>query len=399
MSADSEWLPPPNEPAAFESLCLDLSKEIWGAAGAQKNGRSGQPQAGVDICCQKDGKWIGVQCKQKNGLLRKKLLSKEMEAEVEAAKHFTPALSSFILATSGPADSQIQARARKLTENHRATGLFTVEVWLWEKIWQELHGRQDLLRRVQPVYWPTVGLKRELAAISYDKRFVQTAVLILAAYALIVAVCIVMFGKEIAAIMGGGLTAICVGFHKNFPRLKFERIADSQKKIVTIQKFSWYSMITSMFIFFGCQIACSVIYGVVGFMWLLITVPHFLSTEQSLSGIYKISFTSSFFVALGYGTTFLSYLVGGFFIGKTARTNPHTYAMLGAFLFALLTAGIGVLFADDLKTFAGLGHWPIWPMLRQTVAKIGVCWFLFVWLAWVGAWLAVKQPLQIPRKK
>ena len=46
MSADSEAYPPPNEPAAFESLCLDLWKEIWEDPGAQKNGRSGQSQAG-----------------------------------------------------------------------------------------------------------------------------------------------------------------------------------------------------------------------------------------------------------------------------------------------------------------------------------------------------------------
>ncbi len=48
MSADSERLLPPNDPVAFESLCLDLFKEIWGDSGAQKNGRSGQAQAGVE---------------------------------------------------------------------------------------------------------------------------------------------------------------------------------------------------------------------------------------------------------------------------------------------------------------------------------------------------------------
>lgn len=43
MSADSEVLFPPNQPADFESLCLDLWTEIWGPdSGAQKNGRSGQ---------------------------------------------------------------------------------------------------------------------------------------------------------------------------------------------------------------------------------------------------------------------------------------------------------------------------------------------------------------------
>ncbi len=38
MNADSETYPPPNEPAAFESLCLDLWKDIWSDPGARKNG-------------------------------------------------------------------------------------------------------------------------------------------------------------------------------------------------------------------------------------------------------------------------------------------------------------------------------------------------------------------------
>jgi hypothetical protein len=96
MSADTERLLPPNEPAAFESLCLDLWKNIWGDPGAQKNGRIGQPQAGVDVYGKKAGKWVGVQCKQKNGLLRTKLRAKELKTEVEAAKQFRPPLSCFI---------------------------------------------------------------------------------------------------------------------------------------------------------------------------------------------------------------------------------------------------------------------------------------------------------------
>jgi WD40 repeat protein len=154
MSADLERLPPPNEPAAFESLCLDLWKDIWGDPGAQKNGRSGQPQAGVDVYGQKDGKWVGVQCKQKNGLLRTKVTIRELDAEVKKAWQFKTPLSVFILATTGPTDTKVQQRARELTEENRANGLFTVEVWSWDKIWHEIYGREELLRRVGPVYWP-----------------------------------------------------------------------------------------------------------------------------------------------------------------------------------------------------------------------------------------------------
>ena len=127
MNSDSECLLPPNEPAAFESLCLDLWKEIWHDPGAQKNGRSGQAQAGVDVFGRQGGAWVGVQCKQKDGLLRTKVTVAELAAEVQNALEFRPKLAKFILATSGPRDAKVQERARQITEDHQSVGLFTVD--------------------------------------------------------------------------------------------------------------------------------------------------------------------------------------------------------------------------------------------------------------------------------
>lgn len=158
MSADSERLLPPNDPAAFESLCLDLLKDIWGGdAGAQKNGRSGQSQAGVDLFGRCQGKWMGVQCKQKDGLLRTKVTKTDLEREVKAALRFEPRLSLFILATSGPRDAKIQNCARKLTDAHERRGLFKVEVWSWEDIWHEIYQREALLKCLKPIYWPRLS--------------------------------------------------------------------------------------------------------------------------------------------------------------------------------------------------------------------------------------------------
>ncbi len=154
MSADSERYLPPNEPATFESLCLDLWKEIWEDPGAQKNGRSGQSQAGVDVFGVYRGRQMGVQCKQKNGLLRTRLTVRELNEEVEQALKFEPRLDTFILATSGPADAKVQKRARKITADHKPEGLFKVEIWSWDKIWHEIHGREALWQRIFPIYWP-----------------------------------------------------------------------------------------------------------------------------------------------------------------------------------------------------------------------------------------------------
>jgi hypothetical protein len=69
MSSDIERWEPPNDATAFESLCLDLWKDIWQDSGAQKHGRRGQKQDGVDIFGYEKGALVGIQCKQKDGRL------------------------------------------------------------------------------------------------------------------------------------------------------------------------------------------------------------------------------------------------------------------------------------------------------------------------------------------
>jgi len=156
MSADIERWPPPNDPVAFESLCLDLWKEIWGVdSGAQKHAGDGQGQTGVDVLGRYKHQWVGVQCKQKDGRARLKV--KELEEEVEAAKKFEPPLAKFIVATTCSRDAKLQKRARELTELHQEQSLFTVEVWSWEEIWPELHMRSELMARITPIYWPLLA--------------------------------------------------------------------------------------------------------------------------------------------------------------------------------------------------------------------------------------------------
>jgi len=157
MSSDIESWPPPDDANAFESLCLCLWKEVWNDPNAQKNGRSGQPQAGVDVFGLHEGRQIGVQCKQKDGLLRSKLTVAELEHEVEEAKNFRPALSRFIVATTGPRDARVQERARLLTGEHKNKGLFSVDVWSWKDIWHELYQRPELLGRIASSYWPRLA--------------------------------------------------------------------------------------------------------------------------------------------------------------------------------------------------------------------------------------------------
>lgn len=172
MSADSEHYPAPNNSDDFESLCLDLWKEIWQDPGARKNGRSGQAQAGVDVFGEYQGRQMGVQCKQKSGLLHTRVTIKELDDEVEKALKFKPPLHTFILATSGPADEKVQERARILSQAQDPP--FKVEVWSWEKIWHELYGRKELLQRLLPIYWPRTG-RRDTPQRIAPSRLTHTA--------------------------------------------------------------------------------------------------------------------------------------------------------------------------------------------------------------------------------
>ena len=104
---------------AFESLCLDLWKDIWQDSGAQKHGRRGQKQDGVDLFGREKGALVGVQCKQKDGRLWSKVTEAELEVEVAAARRFEPELAKFILATTAPRDAALQREANQHTEQHR----------------------------------------------------------------------------------------------------------------------------------------------------------------------------------------------------------------------------------------------------------------------------------------
>jgi hypothetical protein len=158
MGSDIEKYPPPNDPTAFESLCLDLWQDILNGA-AQKNGRRGQTQDGVDIFGRDlSGAWLGIQCKQKDQILWSKLTVRAIEEQVLAAKQFRPHLAKFILASTGPRDSKLQQRARVLTEKHKREGLFIVEVWSWDDIWHELYRRKELFTGIAESYWPRLAL-------------------------------------------------------------------------------------------------------------------------------------------------------------------------------------------------------------------------------------------------
>jgi len=138
-------LPIPSNWQDFESICHHLWKEIWNDPNAQKNGRNGQKQNGVDIFGTPiySKYFSGVQCKKKDYLLGSYLKESEIIDECNNAKKFSPAISSFSLATTTPRDSNMQKIARELTDQEVYP--FSVQIWSWDDIQTEIVFRPLIL--------------------------------------------------------------------------------------------------------------------------------------------------------------------------------------------------------------------------------------------------------------
>lgn len=140
-------IPPPRSWDEFEDLCLDLWSRLWADNNAQKNGRKGQTQLGVDVFGDDSLKAIpvGVQCKGKDNYAHTQVTQKEFDAEIVKAESFKPTIKHFILATTAPQDEAIQEHARITSQKRKSKGKFTVAVVSWEWILSKLGDYPELV--------------------------------------------------------------------------------------------------------------------------------------------------------------------------------------------------------------------------------------------------------------
>jgi tetratricopeptide (TPR) repeat protein len=141
-------LAPPDNWLIFEDLCLALFRAEWRDSTAQKNGRTGQKQAGVDISGvnhAQDGKLWGVQCKCK-----RKLTEQDINKELDKAAKFEPKLAHLIIATTADNDAKIQEFVRKLSAQRVADGEFPVTLSAWDAIKHLMHNHRFVAERFYP---------------------------------------------------------------------------------------------------------------------------------------------------------------------------------------------------------------------------------------------------------
>ena len=131
----------------FEDLCLSIWKRIWNDDTAQKYGRKGQKQNGVDFFGRpnKGNEYVGVQCKCKENMLGAKLTIPEIKKEINLAIKFKPELKEYIIATTSVRDVNIQKYCMEVTLEHKKINKFSVGVLFWEDI-KELITEEEIVR-------------------------------------------------------------------------------------------------------------------------------------------------------------------------------------------------------------------------------------------------------------
>lgn len=169
MDDHTKQIPPPNSSERFEDLCHQLFKAVWNDPLAQKVGRRGQAQQGVDIFGspnQNYGINHGVQCKSKDSQNASYPTISEIREEVAKAEGFKPKLQHWIFATTAPVDAGLQQKAREMSQARERQGTFTVSVLGWGEIAFLLCKHKQVLSAFYPEHgFDVAGLLAELQAM------------------------------------------------------------------------------------------------------------------------------------------------------------------------------------------------------------------------------------------
>ena len=153
MDAREKQILPPKSWETFEDLCHQLFKAVWCDPYAQKNGRQGQKQHGVDIYGSPGAvynNYHGVQCKKKNNPFSNTQVLTELKLEIAKAETFEPALHHWIFATTAPVDAIVQQKAREISVARKEAGTFAVSVLGWSEIVVLLCKHNQVLSNFYP---------------------------------------------------------------------------------------------------------------------------------------------------------------------------------------------------------------------------------------------------------
>jgi len=153
MQFRAKQIAPPKEWGTFEDLCHALFKRVWKDPLAQKHGRRGQKQHGVDVFGSLEGarcSYQGVQCKGKDANYGGKAHWSEVLEEIAKAEKFAPPLDHWVFATTAPVDAALQKSAREISLERCTNRRFTVDVLGWEEIQALMADAPEIVAEFYP---------------------------------------------------------------------------------------------------------------------------------------------------------------------------------------------------------------------------------------------------------
>ena len=114
-------LPIPKNDEDFEILCCQLLRHVWKRPQLQRYAQSGEEQDGVDIYDPHQEKPVrGAQCKLHD--YGKTIPPREIQEEVDKAKHYVPALRHYTILTTGRKSKQADNKVAEINKLHRSRG-------------------------------------------------------------------------------------------------------------------------------------------------------------------------------------------------------------------------------------------------------------------------------------
>jgi hypothetical protein len=138
----------PSDWDEFENICTDLVEREWEAGDAQRYGRQGQTQNGVDILC--TPYWMekqdcAIQVKNTDDLSWD-----DIEDEISSAENSDLEISEFYVFTTMDSDVNLQKKVKKENSKRKKNGKFEIEIWMWDKITRKMAEYEDMLKSYYP---------------------------------------------------------------------------------------------------------------------------------------------------------------------------------------------------------------------------------------------------------
>jgi Restriction endonuclease len=129
-TAATSDLPKPKSWDEFEDIVWEIYTRKWKNPHAQRYGRSGQTQHGIDIYGQQNGAgdYIAIQCKRYED---NKLTIKKIKQDIEKTHLFLSPINDYLIVTTDSRDTKIQDHVRKINDEHKSRSKFTVRVVFW----------------------------------------------------------------------------------------------------------------------------------------------------------------------------------------------------------------------------------------------------------------------------